>query len=149
MCLMIVFLPLTIKQISCFANALKKKPKIYKRIIPSPLRKTIKPIRPKFKEKGDKCVISFAIVYDSSYINGIYKSNSWYHQGGGEQWVSRYDNPDRFKFNSSYNGIPESTWILNNYLEGIHPGWVKGEDRGWKDSESTADTMQQFFEKEL
>lgn len=133
---------------SCLQNYLKKKPRIYKRIEPSPLFKTILYSQPKLKEKGDKCVISFAVRYDSSKIKGVYRSNSWYHQGG-DKWISRYDNSGRFDFDSQNNGIPESGWILNNYLQGIHPGWINGEDRGWTDSESTANTMKQFFEEDL
>lgn len=133
---------------SCLQNYFKRKPKIYKRQNPSPLFKAILYSAPVLKTKGDKCMITFAVRYDSSKIKGMYKSNSWYHQGG-DKWISRYDEPGRFDFDSQNNGIPESGWILNNYLQGIHPGWVNGEDRGWSDKESTADVMKQYFEKDL
>jgi hypothetical protein len=40
------------------------------------------------------------------------------------------------------NGIPEPEWILNNYLQGIHP-W------GQTDKESTDTTMTRFFQQDL
>lgn len=136
------------KAVSCLKNYLKKKPKIYKRINPSPLTKAIMLFKPRLHEKNGTCTVTFGIGYDSEKIKGMYKSNSWYHQGGGD-WISRYDEPEKFNFKSQHNGIPDSGWILSNYLQGIHPGWVNGEDHGWVDSTNTASEMQNFFEKEL
>ena len=138
---------------NCLTNYLKRKPTIYKRLNPSPLSKALLVSKPKLSEKGGHCVISFAIRYDSTVIKGAYKSNSWWHQSG-DTWVSRFDEPNKFKFDSQANGIPDSGWILNNYLEGIHPGWTVDSngnlvDRGWKDAVKPAETMKNFFEKEL
>lgn len=133
---------------SCLVNYLKKKPKIYKRITPTPLLKAHVLASPKLVEKGGKCRIRFGIVYDSTKLKGIYKSNSWWHQSG-DKWVSRYDNPDKFNFNSQSNGVPDSGWILDNYLKGIHPGWVNGVDRGWVDELKPEEEMEKFFMEEL
>lgn len=133
---------------NCLKNYLQKKPKIYKRMTPSPLKAATTWAGPKINNKGNMCIISFALRYDSSRIKGVYKSNSWWHQSG-DTWVSRFDESKKFRFDSQDNGIPDSGWILNNYLEGIHPGWVNGEDRGWSDAEKPAATMKNFFENEL
>lgn len=133
---------------SCLKNYFQRKPKIYKRINPSPLQKTVRAIRPKLTDNQGKCTISFAIIYDSSRIKGVYKSNSWWHQSG-DTWVSRFDEPGKFNPDSQANGIPDAGWILDNYLKGEHPGWVNGVNRGWTDAQNTADTMKNFFEKEL
>ena len=135
---------------SCLKNYLKRKPSVYKRINPSPLQKAVRAVKPKFIEKNGKCEISFAIIYDSTRIKGAYKSNSWWHQSGDE-WISRFDpkTKNRFRFDSQDNGIPDAGWILNNYLDGVHPGWVNDIDYGWTDSENTRNTMRIFFEKEL
>ena len=132
----------------CLKNYLKRKPSMYKRLNPSPLQKALQVSKPKLTEQGGHCIISFALRYDSSTIKGAYKSNSWWHQSGDE-WVSRFDEPNKFKFDSQANGIPDSGWILSNYLEGKHPGWFDGVDYGWQDSEKPAETMKNFFEKEL
>ena len=133
---------------NCLKTYLSKKPKIYRRINPSPLENAVKYFPPKLSENGSECSIVFGLRYDSTRIKGVYKSNSWWHQSGGK-WISRFDNPDQFNFNSQANGIPDSGWILSNYLEGIHPGYVNGENRGWQDSAKPAETMKNFFEKEL
>lgn len=44
-------------------------------------------------------------------------SHSKLHQSGSE-WISRYDSS--FNFDGG-NGIPESSWILENFWQGIHP----------------------------
>lgn len=133
---------------NCLKTYLSKKPKIYRRINPSPLERAIQYAPPKLKEKGDSCSIEFGLRYDSARIKGAYKSNSWYHQSGGK-WISRFDDPESFNFDGRDNGIPDSGWILSNYLQGKHPGWFNGEDRGWQDSSKPAETMKNFFEKEL
>ena len=133
---------------SCLKTYLKRKPKVYKRINPSPLSKACRFSRPKLFEKHDLCVITFSMQYNSEWIKGEYKSNSWWHKSGNK-WISRFDEPDKFHFDRQDNGIPDSGWILNNYLEGKHPGWFNGVDRGWQDAEKPAETMKNFFEKEL
>ena len=79
------------------------------------------------------------VEYDSSKLIGHYKSNSWYHQSGGD-WISR--NSSGFNFTSQSNGIPQPDWILTNFLEGEHGGYHK-------DSESTNSLMEEFFEIQL
>ena len=133
---------------SCLKNYLNKKPKRYDRLNPSPLEDALMYSKPKLTEEKGVCYISFALRYDSSKIVGKYESNSWWHQSGGE-WVSRFKNENNFKYDSQANGIPDAGWILNNYLEGVHPGWYNGVDYGWKDARKTKDTMKNFFEKEL
>jgi hypothetical protein len=133
---------------NCLRNDLKRKPTVYQRINPSPLWKATQFAKPKLTEKGGVCTIAFGIRYNSTVIKGAYKSNSWWHQSG-DAWVSRFDEPNKFKFDSQANGIPDSGWILNNYLEGIHPGWFNGVDYGWKDELKPADVMKNFFENEL
>lgn len=133
---------------TCLETYYKKKPKIYKRT--KQLKSAIKTGKPKLKEVGDKCRISFSILYDASYLVGKYKSKSDFHQSG-DKWISRFDEPKKFNFNGDNNGIPDANWILDNYLKGIHPGWYKGKNHGWEDGEqnSTDYMMTQFFEKEL
>ena len=137
---------------NCLANYLKKKPTIYKRLNPSPLKNAVQYAKPKLTEKGGTCIIAFGVRYDSTKIKGVYKSNSWWHQSGNT-WVSRFDEPDKFRFDSQSNGIPDSGWILNNYLEGIHPGFMvkNGElvNHGWEDAVKPKDAMKNFFENEL
>ena len=133
---------------NCLKNYLKRKPAVYQRINPSPLWKATQSAKPKLTEKGGICTIAFGIRYDSTKIKGVYKSNSWWHQSG-DTWVSRFEEPKKFKFDSQANGIPDAGWILNNYLEGKHPGWFDGVDYGWEDAVKPADTMKNFFEKEL
>lgn len=70
------------------------------------------------RSNGQNIRIEVGVQYNSGALVGAYKSNSWYHQGGGE-WISR-DYED-FDFYGSGNGIPEPDWILNNFLEGFHP----------------------------
>ena len=133
---------------TCLQTYYKRKPKIYKRT--NTLKNAILPDKPFETADGDHVIISFAIRYDASKLTGKYKSKSKLHQSGSE-WVSRFDNPGEFQFDKDSNGIPDSKWILSNYLSGIHPGWYNGKDYGWKDGEqnSTKYIMTQFFEKEL
>lgn len=55
------------------------------------------------------------IKYDANALKGLYSSNSKYHQEG-KNWNDFYS-----KSKSSANGITDPVWVLNNYLEGIHP----------------------------
>lgn len=52
-------------------------------------------------------------------------SNSWYHKSG-DKWV---EFPDSHNGRQD-NGIPQNDWIIENFIEGIHPGyyWHKGMD---------------------
>jgi hypothetical protein len=103
------------------------------------LHKSIRLIKPVEKSKNGMYIIGFAVKYDSSRLDGLYRSNSWYHQGGGD-WISRKDS--RFNSSSQNNGIVESSFILENYLHGIHP-WAQ------TDPVSTHETMTQFFQSDL
>ena len=131
---------------SCLQNYYKRKPKIYRRT--DSLKKAISGRAPRLRTEGDNCVVSFGVIYDSSRLNGVYKSNSRFHQSGDE-WVSRFDNASSFNFDDQSNGVPDPGWILENYLNGVHPGWVNGKDYGWVDSENTRDTMTKLFKQEL
>jgi len=110
------------------------KPKYYKRKFN--LHKAITPV---FEDKssGDKISIEVGVEYNSSALNGLYKSNSRWHQSG-DAWkpVINYSNF------SADNGIPEPDWILENFLEGVHP-WAQD------DSESTNTLMRDFFNTKL
>lgn len=124
------------------------KPKRYKRT--HQLKKAIQsPRKPKETKKGSTYSLSFYIQYNSSKLQGLYHSNSWYHQSGGawkpvmHTWNPNYITSGVRDTNIGQdNGVPEAGWILSNYLQGIHP-W------GSTDSESTDTTMTRFFEKDL
>jgi hypothetical protein len=111
-------------------------PKRYKRT--GYLKNAITPV---FESSVGKKSASFEIgvEYDSSKLANHYKSNSWYHQSGGD-WISSIGGG--FDFDSQSNGIPQPDWILTNFLEGEHGGYHK-------DSESTNSLMEEFFEVQL
>lgn len=90
-------------------------PKRYKRT--NRLRRAILPYYADRSTSKNIC-IEVGVQYKSSALVGAYRSNSWYHQGGGE-WISRDD--ESFNWDSRNNGIPQPDWILENFLEGIHP----------------------------
>ena len=96
-------------------------------------------ILPYWADKTGKNGISIevGVQYKSSALKGAYHSNSPWHQSG-DTWRAV---TDYSKF-SSDNGIPEPEWIMNNFLEGVHP-WAQ------TDSESTNSLMEEFFENEL
>lgn len=93
-------------------------------------------------------IIEFGIQYTPSKIYGVHKSYSPYHKSGNN-WVSRANDPDNFHFDKGDNGIPEATWITDNFIEGIHPSGKLGDDRGVQDLHSPDEKMQKFFDKEL
>lgn len=109
-------------------------PKKYKRTYQ--LQKAITPIL-EDKSSGNAVSIEVGVEYDSGKLKGAYHSNSRWHQSGNT-WRSVTDHS---KF-SSNNGIPEPEWIVNNFLEGIHP-WAQ------TDSESTDSLMKEFFDTQL
>lgn len=90
-------------------------PKRYKRTYS--LKRSIKPYT-KTISSGEFLELEVGIEYDPSRLEDIYESNSYYHQDG-DSWISRYN--DNFDNRGISNGIPESDWILNNFLEGLHP----------------------------
>lgn len=110
-------------------------PKRYKRT--NQLKNAIKPII-EDHSTGAKISIEVGVEYNSGALKGYY-SNSWYHQTG-THWIGR-DSGD-FDFDSQNNGIPEPEWIMNNFLEGIHP-WAQ------EDRESTNSLMKEFFDVQL
>lgn len=134
----------------CLENYLRKKPKIYKRRADSPLKKAVVPQEPvRLKNNSNTYRIMFGITYDSGKFKGEYESNSWYHQSGST-WVSWFNQNSSFNNDGQDNGIPDSGWILNNYLSGIHPGYDRyGGNNGWVDAEKPGETMRKFFEEEL
>lgn len=111
------------------------KPKQYRRTYQ--LQKAITPI---FEDRSASNGVSIevGVEYNSGALKG-YHSNSWYHQSG-TNWIARNDGG--FDFDSQNNGIPEPEWIMNNFLEGIHP-WAQN------DSESTNSLMEEFFDVQL
>ena len=98
-------------------------------------------------DKPNGIEIEFGIIYDPSKLDGVHKSYSWWHQGGGA-WVSRADE-SKFNFVSQNNGIPQPEWIANKFIEGIHPSGKLGDDGGMSDAQSPDQKMQKFFDKEL
>ena len=133
---------------SCLNQYYKNwKPRFYKRTYK--LGKAITPINPKKKHSGHETSIRFGIKYDSSLLNGLYTSNSWYHQSGSE-WKS----VEQYQTFTQDNGIPDTGWILENYLYGIHPRYVGNPEIGIRnmsiqDETSTHTEMTNFFQQEL
>lgn len=111
------------------------RPKRYKRTYK--LKNAIKPII-EDHSTNNTTSIEVGVEYNSGSLKGYY-SNSWYHQTG-THWIER-DSGD-FDFDSRNNGIPEPEWILNNFLEGVHP-WAQTDD------ESTNSLMEEFFDVQL
>lgn len=80
------------------------------------LHKAIVPI---FEDRSNGKNISFrvGVEYDPSMLEGVYASNSWYHQTG-DIWRSVIGYEDDA---GQGNGVPEPEWIVNNFYQGIHP----------------------------
>lgn len=112
------------------------RPKRYKRT--NHLKYAITPV---FEDTSttDRLSIEVGVEYDSNKLKNHYYSNSWYHQTG-THWIPRKSGD--FDFDSQNNGIPEPEWIMNNFLEGIHP-WAQ------TDNESTNSLMEEFFDTQL
>lgn len=90
-----------------------------------------------------KIAIEVGVEYRSSVLKGAYHSNSRFHQSG-DVWkpVQHTDSVMDIDKIGSDNGAPEPDWILNNFLEGVHP-WAQ------TDSESTNSLMTEFFDNKL
>lgn len=118
------------------------KPKKYKRT--KSLKKAIKSI---YKDNGigKGGSIEIGVEYDASSLIGAYKSNSWYHQTG-TTWIPR--SSGLFDPDSQNNGISSPSWILENYMEGIHK-WGDGPGEQHRDIESTNALMEKFFNTQL
>lgn len=104
-------------------------------------------IEPVYEESGSKkgITIEFGAKYNASNIEGVHKSNSWYRQSG-THWIPRLSGD--FDFDSKNNGIPEASWITENFLSGVHPSGKIGDNGGTKFA-SPDEKMQDFFDKEL
>lgn len=131
---------------SCLAQYYKNypNPKMYKRT-----ERLKRAIVPYWADKSGKNGISIevGVQYKSGALKGAYRSNSRFHQSG-DVWKSvtstdgySLDIPNPEKIGSD-NGIPEPHWVLENYLEGIHP-WAQTDDQ------STNTLMTKFFDDEL
>lgn len=115
------------------------------------LHKSIVPVF-EDKSKGDKVSIEVGVEYDSGMLKGLYRSKSKFHQSGSP-WQSVNDYS---KFSPDY-GIVEPEWIMENFLEGIHPRTdVVYTESGRRfiynpqqDSESTDGLMRKFFDTQL
>jgi hypothetical protein len=122
-------------------------PKMYKRT-----HRLKRAIIPYWADKSGKNGISIevGVQYKSGALKGAYRSNSRFHQSG-DVWKSvtstdgyslDIPTPEKIGKLGSDNGIPEPHWVLENYLEGIHP-WAQTDDQ------STNTLMTKFFDDEL
>lgn len=102
-----------------------------------------KSITPVLEDHSSNASISIevGVEYDSSKLKGAYHSNSPWHQSGNTWRVVTADRKKNGPF-SSDNGIPEPEWIMNNFLEGVHP-WAQ------RDKDSTDSLMKKFFDTQL
>ena len=115
------------------------RPKVYRRT--RSLKRAIVPVLEK-KSTKNLIAIEIGVEYKPELLKGIYKSNSPYHQSGDVWKVV----PDSVKQNSSLfssdYGMPEPSWILDNFLYGEHGG-------AQRDTENTSTLMPDFLDNEL
>ena len=101
-------------------------------------------IVPYWKNNSNGTIASFAIgvEYDPSALEGVYRSESKYHQSGNV-WkiVPKEVKRDPALFSDDF-GTPEPDWILDNYLKGEHGGV-------YNDRKGTGEKMTKFFDNEL
>lgn len=109
-------------------------PKRYKRT--HQLKNAIRPVI-EDRSTGESVSVEVGVEYDAGALKDAYKSNSRWHQSGGA-WKTVTNYTDF----SADNGIPEPEWIMNNFLEGVHP-WAQD------DGESTNSLMEEFFDVQL
>lgn len=69
-------------------------------------------------ESNKSTIIIEGRVVDSQLSQ--HYSRSPRHKSGSE-WISRFDSPEIFDPIGEENGMPESSWIVDNFWEGIHP----------------------------
>lgn len=100
-------------------NYYKWKPKRYKRLGPSVLGRVIRPYK-KTKAGASVTSVEVGVRYDASWIEGLHKSNSRFHQSGGEDWKIVPASVRRSDASGSY-GVPNSEWIMENFIQGLHP----------------------------
>lgn len=96
-------------------------PKVYRRTYS--LKRAIKPYT-QAMSRGGLLTLEVGIEYDHSRLDGMYESNSYYHQQG---LVWRTRNDSMFYNRDTANGTPRPYWILNNFLKGLHPITVVNE----------------------
>lgn len=96
------------------------------------LRRSIMPYW-KDSSGSNSISITVGVKYSSGALAGAYRSNSRFHQTG-DTWRVVEDYSDV----SSDYGRPEGSWILNNFLLGIHPPAAQ-------DAESTQSLMEDYF----
>lgn len=96
-------------------------------------------IVPVFENNSNRGKISYTVgvEYSAWKLEGLYKSNSRFHQSG-DTWKSVKDHSKL----TTDNGVPEPEWILDNFLEGVHP-WAQD------DAQSTDTLMRDFFDNKL
>lgn len=90
-------------------------PKVYRRTYS--LKRAIKPYT-QAMSRGGLLTLEVGIEYDHNRLDGMYESNSYYHQQG---LVWRTRNDSMFYNRDTANGTPRPYWILNNFLKGLHP----------------------------
>ena len=132
---------------TCLQQYYRWTPSVYRRT--GTLKGAIKPHAPRMSGGGKTHSITFSIEYNSSLIEGAYQSNSWYHQSGGD-WKS----VAQYQSFTQDNGTPDSGWIVENYLHGIHPRYVGTPQTGIvnksvQDGITTMTEMTKFFQGEL
>jgi hypothetical protein len=115
------------------------RPKVYERT--KSLKRAIVPVFDK-KSTKDLIAIEIGVEYKPELLEGVYKSNSPYHQSG-DTWKVVPDNVkiDSSLFSSDY-GMPEPEWILDNFLRGEHGG-------AQRDFNGTYTLMPDFLDNEL
>ena len=99
-------------------------------------------------KKGDDITLSASILMDSDILEGLYHSNSQYHQEDGpwESYKGDYSGPDK-----DYGNV-EADWVFKNFLSGKHPwtnGWpMSGKSKlktGFKHSKPSPDKFLQKY----
>ena len=133
----------------CLREYYRWQPKMYKRT-----RSLHKAMFPYWGDRSSSSMasITIGVRYNAAALQGIYESNSKWHQTGSvwrsvpnslkvgmTKGVNFDDNQSDF-FGSF--GKPEPNYILDNYLEGIH-----GEAH--MDPQGTAEKMDRYFDNEL
>lgn len=133
----------------CLQEYYRWKPKMYKRT--KSLRRAIFPY---WGDKSNQSMasITIGVRYNASALQGVYKSNSKWHQTGsvwkpvpaslkiGMTKGAEFTGAQKDFFGAF--GRPEPNYILENYLEGIH-----GEAH--IDAQGTTEKMNKYFDDEL